>query len=276
MIERSISKKVGRAIADYKMIEDGDRILVAVSGGKDSLTLLKILSDRKSFVPVKYDVLAIHVDLGYTCINKEALKKFLQDKGYAFQIKKIDVLKGRSREEITLQPVPIKLIGTGRIPPHGRKEFGATGFSPLGSTCFWCSWNRRKALFEAAAEHGCNKIAFGHHKDDIVQTILMNLLFEGEISAMAPLQKMFKDKISLIRPLAYVEEKEIEELARLNSFPLPACSCPNGKTSKRALVRNFINELQGACPSVKTNIFKSLKNIKQDYLLNEPTTYGTK
>jgi len=233
-LERSISKKVGRAICDYRMIEDGDRVLVAVSGGKDSLTLLKILSDRRAFVPVKYDVLAVHADLGYACVNKEALKKFLQEKGYAFEIKKRDILAGKSRSQIT---------------------------------CFWCSWNRRKALFEAAQEYGCNKIALGHHKDDIVQTILMNLLFEGEISAMAPRQEMFEGRISIIRPLAYVEEKEIEELARLSSFPLPHCTCPNGRTSKRALVRDFINGLQETCPSVKTNIFKSLKKIKQDYLL---------
>jgi tRNA 2-thiocytidine biosynthesis protein TtcA len=233
-LEKSVSKKVGRAIADYDMIRDGDRVLVAVSGGKDSLVLLKILSDRTAFVPIKYEVTALHVDLGYKCVNKDVLREFLKAKGLELRIKKIDILKGKSRAEIS---------------------------------CFWCSWNRRKALFEAAKELGCNKIAFGHHKDDIVQTILMNLLFEGQISAMVPKQEVFGGKVSLIRPLAYVEETETEEFARLFGFPVPHCACPNGKTSKRAVVRDFINQLQSVCPSVKTNVFKSLQRIKKDYLL---------
>jgi len=233
-LEKAVSKKVGSAIADYGMIKDGDKILVAVSGGKDSLTLLKILSERRSFVPIRYEILAVHVDLGYKCVNKEELKKFLQEKNYPFHFKKIDILKGKSRADIT---------------------------------CFWCSWNRRRALFEAAKEYGCNKLAFGHHKDDIVATILMNLLFEGEISAMAPYQEMFKGKLSIIRPLAYVDEDDIEELARLNSFPVPHCSCPNTNATKRSVVTKFIKELEKTTPSVKTNVFRSLKRIKKDYLL---------
>lgn len=216
------------------MIQDGDRILVAVSGGKDSLTLLKQLYDRRAFVPIDYEVQAVHIDLGYQCVNKERLRDFLKEKGYPFEIKKLDILKGKSRKDIT---------------------------------CFWCSWSRRKALFEFAQAHKCAKIALGHHKDDIVQTILMNLLFEGEISAMAPRQEMFGGKISLIRPLAYVEEAEIEELARLSELPVPHCACPNAKTSKRAVVKDFINGLEAVCPPVKTNIFKSVQRIKKDYLL---------
>lgn len=233
-LERSVSKKVGRAIADYGMLSDGDRVLVAVSGGKDSLALLKVLSDRLSFVPIKYEVVACHIDLGYKCVNRDTLKSFLKEKGWELRIKTVDILAGKSRADIT---------------------------------CFWCSWNRRKALFAAAKEFGCNKLAFGHHKDDIAQTILMNLLFEGQISAMVPKQEMFKGDLSLIRPLAYVEEAETEELATLYGFPVPHCACPNAKASKRAVVREFINGLQDMCPSVKTNICKSLQRVKKDYLL---------
>jgi tRNA 2-thiocytidine biosynthesis protein TtcA len=232
--ETAISKKVGRAIGDYGMISDGDRILVAVSGGKDSLTLFKMLSQRRSFVPIRYDLVALHVDLGYHCAHQDVLKRFFEDEGYDLVIKKIDLLKDKARHEIT---------------------------------CFWCSWNRRKALFEAAQEIGCNKIALGHHKDDIVQTILMNLLFEGQISAMAPKQDLFEGKVAIIRPLAYVEEKEIEEWVRLSGFPLPHCTCPNAATSKRLVVKKFLNELQAISPGIKTNVFKSLQNIKKDYLL---------
>lgn len=233
-LERSISKKVGRAVADYGMIKDGDRILVAVSGGKDSLTLLKVLSDRKAFVPIRYDVLALHVDMGYKCANKEVLKEFLHKRGYSFHFKTLDIFKGNQGLKIT---------------------------------CFWCSWNRRKALFEAAKEYGCSKIALGHHKDDIVQTILMNLLFEGEISAMAPYQELFGGESAIIRPLAYVEEKDIEELARQYDFPVPHCACPNAKTSKRRAIKKFIAEIEEISPGVKSNIFRSLQRIKKDYLV---------
>lgn len=233
-LEHSVSKKVGRALADYGMLAEGDRILVAVSGGKDSLVLLKILSDRRSFVPVKYEVVACHIDLGYQCVNRDALKSSLKERGIDLHVKKVDILEGKSRADIT---------------------------------CFWCSWSRRRALFETAKEFGCNKLAFGHHKDDIAQTILMNLLFEGQISAMSPNQEMFEGKLSLIRPLAYVEEAETEELATLYGFPVPHCACPNAKASKRAVVREFIDGLQEICPTVKTNICKSLQRIKKDYLL---------
>jgi tRNA 2-thiocytidine biosynthesis protein TtcA len=233
-LEQAISKKTGRAIADYEMIRDGDRILVAVSGGKDSLTLLKVLSDRRKFVPIRYEILALHVDLGYRCVNKDALKKFLEDAGYAFHFKKLDILKGKSRKDIT---------------------------------CFWCSWNRRKALFEAAREYSCNTIALGHHKDDIAQTILMNLLFEGEISAMLPRQELFGGKLALIRPLAYVDERDIQEMARLYRFPVPHGACPNSGRTKRAVVGNFIKELEKETPGVKSNILRSLQRIKKDYLL---------
>lgn len=149
--EYYISKKAGRAIIDYRMISDGDKILVAVSGGKDSLALLQVLRNRQSFVPISYSILAVHVDLGYKCIHPKILVDYFKNKGYDYHIEKRDVLKGKSRSEIT---------------------------------CFWCSWNRRKALFEVAKQFGCNKIALGHHKDDIAQTTLLNLLFQGEISTM--------------------------------------------------------------------------------------------
>ncbi len=233
-LEASISKKVGRACGDYGLIKDGDRIIVAVSGGKDSLALLKVLSDRLSFVPIRYEILAIHVDLGYKCVEKDVLKKYLQSRGYPFHFISTDILKGKSRADIT---------------------------------CFWCSWNRRKVLFEAAEKYNCNKIALGHHKDDIVQTILMNLLFEGQISAMAPYQEMFEGKLAIIRPLAYVEEKETEELGRLSGFPVPHCRCPNAHKTKRAVVAKIIDELEETSPGVKTNIFKSLQRIKKEYLL---------
>ncbi|HQP91569.1 MAG TPA: ATP-binding protein, partial [Candidatus Omnitrophota bacterium] len=119
---------------------------------------------------------------------------------------------------------------------------------------------------ETAAELGCTKIAFGHHKDDIAQTILMNMLFEGQISGMCPKQEMFGGKVFLIRPLAYIEEKEISLFAKTNKYPVSKCNCSFGETSKRAYVKKFLNELEKVCPPVKSNVFKSLSRIKKDYL----------
>ena len=229
-----LSKKVGKAITDYNMLDDKDRILVAVSGGKDSFTLLKILNQRRSFVPIKYDITAVHIDMGYRCIHPKILEKYFKQNGYQYHIEKIDILKNTPREKIT---------------------------------CFWCSWNRRKALFQTAEKLGCTKIALGHHKDDIIQTFLLNLIFNGEISAMNPKQELFEGKINLIRPLAYVEERETERFAKENNFPMPHCSCPNANNTKRAEVAKLIRKLEKMSPQFKTNVFRSLQRIKREYLV---------
>ena len=233
-LEYFISKRVGKAITDYHMLDDGDKVAVAVSGGKDSLTLLRLLHDRKSFVPIKYEILAVHIDLGYPCQHPKILSEYFKKLGVNYHIEKVDILKGKTRKDIT---------------------------------CFWCAWNRRKALFEVADRFGCNKVALGHHKDDIIETILLNMFFNGEISAMSPHQELFQGKLVLIRPLAYVEEDMIVRFAKEAGFPHQKCVCPNSITSKRTKVTDIIKEMEKVCPDVKTNIFRSIKRIKKDYLL---------
>jgi len=233
--ELYISKKVGKAMTDYNMLAEGDKICVAVSGGKDSLTLLKMLQERRKFVPIKYDLLAVHVDMGYPCQHPKILAEYFKKEGVEYHIEKINILKpGQTRKDIT---------------------------------CFWCSWNRRKALFQVADRFGCTKVALGHHQDDIIETILMNMFFQGEISAMKPNQKLFEGKITIIRPMAYVDEDMIVKFAKTLSFPHHKCACPNSMTSTRTKMTGIIKELKKICPEVKTNIFRSLKRIKSDYLL---------
>ena len=188
---------MGRAIMDYKMLAEGDKIAVAVSGGKDSLTLLRILLDRKAFVPIEYDVTAIHIDMGYPRSISGKLEKYFKKLKVKYRIIKSDILKKTDKDKIN---------------------------------CFWCSWNRRKELFIAANSLGCTKIA-------------------------------------LIRPLAYVEERLIIRFAREAKLGHDTCLCPHSVTSNRARVGRIIRELEKACPDVKKNIFRSLKRIKQDYLL---------
>jgi len=229
-----ISKRVGKAITDYGMLSEGDKVAVAVSGGKDSLTLLRILNDRRRFVPIRYELLAVHIDLGYPCMHPKILGEYFKSEGINYHIEKVDILKGKTRKDIS---------------------------------CFWCAWNRRKALFEVADRFGCTKVALGHHKDDIVETILLNLFFHGEISAMSPKQELFQGRIVIIRPLAYVEEDMIARFAKSAGFPHEKCSCPNSFTSNRTRITRILKELEKTCPDVKTNIFRSVKRIKQDYLL---------
>lgn len=233
-LEFYISKRVGRAIADYKMLADGDKIAVAVSGGKDSLTVLRVLNDRKSFVPIKYELLAVHIDLGYPRQHPQILAEYFKKLGVNYHIEKVDILRGKTRKDIS---------------------------------CFWCSWNRRKALFEVADRFGCSKVALGHHKDDIVETILLNLFFHGEISTMSPKQELFNTKITIIRPLVYVEEDMIIRFAKKAGFPRQKYVCPNSLTSNRTKITSIIEDLKKVCPDIKTNIFRSVKRIKKDYLL---------
>lgn len=228
-----VSKKAGKAIADYQMLADGDTIAVAVSGGKDSLSLLKILNDRRSFVPITYRLVAVHIDMGYPVSHAKVLEKYFKKNGYEYHIEKIDILK-KDKDAIN---------------------------------CFWCSWNRRKALFEVADRLGITKVALGHHMDDIVETVMLNLFFQGEISAMAPKQELFKGAITLIRPFAYVEERLIKRFVKTQQFPICECVCPHSITSNRSRMGRIIKELERVNPAVKTNVFRAVKRIKAEYLL---------
>jgi tRNA 2-thiocytidine biosynthesis protein TtcA len=227
------SKKVGKAIWDYRMIGDGDNLLIAVSGGKDSLTLSKIMKERTRFVPIKYKFTACYVDMGFDWVDKERLVSFFAK-----------------------EAVPFIVID----PPEGWDSKG-----PFN--CFWCSWNRRKALFELAHKMGFNKIAFAHHMDDIIETILLNLFFQGEIATMTPYQELFNGELAIIRPFAYVEEKDIERLSPLLELPVMQSRCPYGNTSKRAFVKRIIEEVRHYNKNVKKNIFRSLQRIRKEHLL---------
>jgi tRNA 2-thiocytidine biosynthesis protein TtcA len=229
-----ITKKVGKAIWDYRMIKDGDRILLAVSGGKDSLSLLRILRERMKFVPIKYEIIACHVDMGFEWVRKDSLVEHFEREGVQY---------------VVTQP-------TDALYKEG-KTFG----------CFWCSWARRKRFYAMAKELGCSKIALGHHMDDITETLLMNLFFNGEICTMRPYQEMFGGEVALIRPLAYVEEQELARLAAALELPVIKSLCPHAKTSKRRLAKGLIREAEQHGKAVKKNIFRSLQRIRPEYLL---------
>ena len=233
-----ISNRIGKAIQDYELIEDKDRILVAVSGGKDSMTLLKLLNERKKWAPIHYELVAMHVETDYGCTRRvptKPLKTFFEENGVEYRFKKIKILDGKDR-----------------------------------TSCFWCSWNRRKTLFLAADRLGCNKIALGHHKDDIIETLLLNMFYHGEFAAMNPRQELFGGKVVIIRPLCYVEEEKLRKFAKESKFPSQACRCPNSDISKRRMMKEFIKKVEGTCPYAKTNVFRSISRIKNDYIQIHP------
>lgn len=233
-----VSKKAGKAIVDFKMIEEGDRIAVAVSGGKDSLSLMHILRHRQKISPVPFEFTAVHVDFGFEDFDPKVLIDYFEKHNFSYRLERVDSLKGQRYEDID---------------------------------CFWWSRNRRKALFELADREGFSKIAFGHHLDDIAETIILNQFYRGEIGAMKPKLELFDGKIVIIRPLTYVREREMEELAEaLNIHTMGQSKCGNDDTSHRMLIKKMLRDFEANNPMVVTNIFRSLQRIQTDYLIETP------
>ncbi len=235
--EKEIRSLMGKAIHRYGLIQDGDRILVGVSGGKDSFTLLHLLKERLKRVPIHYELIPVHIDLGFGSGRLEILKDYFERQGLLYRIEITD-------------------IGTRANSSENREN-----------PCFLCSWERRKRIFQLANRLKCNKVALGHHKDDIIETLLINIFYSGEISTMLPLQSLFKGKITLIRPLSLVEEKKIERFARAMDLPFGPSGCPSSGRTKRKEVKEIIESLSRKNHRVKGNIFRSLSNIKMDYML---------
>ncbi|MEW6609221.1 MAG: ATP-binding protein [bacterium] len=227
-----LSKKVGKAIKDYDMIQDEDKIIVAVSGGKDSLTLLEILRDRQRYAPIKFELLPVHIKIDFQNIDVARLEGYFKEKGYNYHIEPINLLKDNEKVE-----------------------------------CFYCTWSRKKTLFEVADRFGCKKIAVAHHKDDILETFLLNLIFHGEIGTMTPNEKFFGGRFWIIRPLVYVEEKEMVKFANLYHLPVLNFDCPYRGT-KREFMNKLLKTIEKDCSiHAKANIFNALKRVRKDYLL---------
>jgi tRNA 2-thiocytidine biosynthesis protein TtcA len=235
--DKEIRSLMGKAIHRYGLIQEGDRILVGVSGGKDSLSLLHLLHERSKRVPIHYDLFPVYIDLGFDSGRAEILKKYFESEELTYHVEFTD-------------------IGRRANSPENREN-----------PCFLCSWERRKRLFHLAHRFKCNKIALGHHKDDIIETLLLNIFYSAEISTMLPLQSLFKGKITLIRPLALIEEKKIGRFAREMKLPFGPSGCPSSGKTKRKVIKDLIETLSKKDRRVKGNIFRSLSNIKLDYTL---------
>lgn len=220
------------------MIADGDRIMVGLSGGKDSLTLLWTLKERLARIPVTYELLGVYVDPGFGGSAGGRLTAFCKDIG-----------------------VPLVVCET---------DFGVVAHSAQNreNPCFLCSRRRRQRIFEIAGERGFNRIAYGHHKDDIIETLLMNMCYAGEMSTMLPRQSFFKGLITIIRPLAFCEEALIRRFAAGMDFPCIENPCPSAKSSKRHEIKALLNQLYRSNPKIRGNLFRAMHHINSDYLPN--------
>ena len=232
-----INRDVGKALHRYDMISHGDRVLVALSGGKDSLTLMWVLNERLSRIPINYKLFAVYVDPGFENGYSQSFSEYCRKIGFELRVEHTDY----------------------GIVAHSSRN--------RENPCFLCSRLRRKRLFEIAAELECNKLAFGHNKDDIIETLFLNICYAGEISTMVPSQSFFQERFTLIRPLSFVDEDVIKRFAREKDYPDFVNACPTSNVSKRHEIKVFLNRLYRKNRKVKGNIFKAMSHVKKEYLL---------
>ena len=232
---KKISRKLGTTLRDHKMIEEGDHVLVGLSGGKDSMILLEALAERKRAMPFDFALTAAHVEakgIGYK-IDQQKLSSFCQE---------LDVpLLYRS------------------IEPELDKD-------PSKAACFICSWSRRKVLFDLTRELDCNKLALGHHRNDAVETLLLNMIYHGSISSLPYSLRMFEGRMKLIRPMMDLDERMLEEYAELNDLVNVEKSCPHEDQSQRESIRKLIDNIEDLHGQGPYNVFKSMNKIFEEYL----------
>lgn len=235
-IDQEVRKLFGKAIHHYKLIDEGDRIAVAVSGGKDSMLLLWLLRERLRRIPISYEIIAVHVDPGFDPESNGILEDYFIREGFQYEIIRTD---------------------------HGIRAHGPENRE---NPCFLCARLRRNTLFRKARELGCHKIAFGHNQDDLIETLLINMCYGAQVAGMVPRQEFFGGEIVAIRPLALLSAPIILKMGKRLGLPVVASKCPSAGKSHRAEIRAMLEGLYRKNPKVRGNIFHAMSNVNPEYL----------
>lgn len=235
---KRVNHLVGKAIHQYSLLQKGDRILVAVSGGADSLLLLWFLNHWLQKAPISYTILPVYLDMGFNAPAKESLPAVFREMGLSFHMEDTDF----------------------GIVAHSAQNRGK-------SPCFLCAMWRRKRLFQLTAALGCNKLALGHNQDDLIETFFLNLCYSGEMSTMVPKQEMFKGQLTIIRPLAMVPKDKVQRLAQELKLPISENPCPSAGKTRREAIKSLLTTLYSTDHRIRDNIFHGLSNVRREYLL---------